>query len=67
MEGVSERTIGEILGHKTAAMTRRYSHVAKSYLAKAVEVLDEVQVEDDSFEFCPDTPADSEARAKKKS
>jgi integrase len=37
--GVAERQIQEILGHKTAQMTKRYSHLRPSDLREAVAVL----------------------------
>jgi integrase len=39
MAGVPLRTIGEILGHKTAAMTERYAHLTPEHKRKAVECL----------------------------
>jgi len=40
MEGVDLKTVQELLGHKTLQMTLRYSHLASSHKAKAVDVLD---------------------------
>lgn len=39
MAGVPLRTIGELLGHKTLAMTMRYAHLAPAHLRDAVECL----------------------------
>jgi integrase len=39
MAGVPLKTIGEILGHKTAAMTERYSHLTPEHKKQAVEML----------------------------
>ena len=39
MAGVPLRTVGEILGHKTAAMTVRYAHLTPEHTRKAVESL----------------------------
>jgi integrase len=39
MAGVPFRTVGEILGHKTAAMTERYSHLSPEHKRNAVEML----------------------------
>ena len=41
MAGVDLTTVKELLGHKTLAMTLRYSHLLPSHKQKAVEVLDE--------------------------
>src|SRR5207237_536572 len=40
MAGVDLRTVQELLGHKTLAMTMRYSHLAPSHVAAAVEKLE---------------------------
>jgi integrase len=42
MAGVDITTIKELLGHKSLAMTLRYSHLAPSHKARAVELLDTV-------------------------
>lgn len=39
MAGVPLKTIGEILGHKTATMTERYSHLTPEHKNKAVNML----------------------------
>ncbi len=39
MAGVDLRTVQELLGHKTIAMTVRYSHLAPTHLQEAVERL----------------------------
>ena len=39
MAGVPFRTVGEMLGHKTATMTERYSHLTPEHKRKAVEML----------------------------
>jgi len=40
MAGVDLRTVGKILGHKTAQITLRYAHLAPDYLKGAVDRLD---------------------------
>jgi integrase len=42
MSGVDLYAIGEILGHKTPRMTKRYSHLSPDYVSKAVGKLDSV-------------------------
>jgi integrase len=39
MAGVDLRTVGALLGHKTLAMTMRYSHLSADHLRRAVENL----------------------------
>jgi site-specific recombinase XerD len=39
MSGVDLRTVQELMGHKTIAMTVRYSHLACTHLQEAVERL----------------------------
>ena len=39
MAGVPWRTVGEILGHLTAAMTERYSHLTPGHKRNAIETL----------------------------
>ncbi len=41
MAGVDLTTIKELLGHKSIAMTLRYSHLAPSHKRKAMELLDD--------------------------
>ena len=45
MRGKGQRAVQELLGHKTPAMTARYSHLSKQYLREAVESLDELHEE----------------------
>lgn len=40
MSGVDLRTVQEILGHKTFAMTQRYSHLSPQHKTKAISRLD---------------------------
>ena len=50
MSGQNQRTLMELLGHKTPAMTARYTHLSDRHLRTAVEVLDnlsKVQGEED--------------------
>ena len=42
MSGQNQRTVMELLGHKTPAMTARYSHLSQEHLRSAVESLDRV-------------------------
>jgi len=42
MKGENIITVMELLGHKTPAMTVRYSHLSPGYLKSAVEVLDDL-------------------------
>ncbi len=42
MRGVHIRALQELLGHKTLAMTQRYSHLATEQLQNAVKLLDGV-------------------------
>jgi hypothetical protein len=39
MSGVDIATVSRLLGHKSLAMTLRYSHFAPDHMAKAVQVL----------------------------
>ncbi len=54
MAGVDIRTVQELLGHKTIAMTVRYSHLAPKHTLAAVERLDA------STETPTDTTTDTE-------
>ncbi len=45
MAGVDLRTVQELLGHKSIAMTVRYSHLTPKHTLAAVERLDEPQQE----------------------
>ncbi|MCC7201869.1 MAG: site-specific integrase [Nitrospirae bacterium] len=40
MTGVDITTVGKLLGHKTLAMTLRYSHLAPEHMVKAMDILD---------------------------
>lgn len=48
MSGVDLRTIQEILGHKTLAMTLRYSHLSPLHTKKAVTLLDSTLNEEEN-------------------
>ena len=39
MAGVDLTTVSRLLGHKTLAMTLRYSHLAPEHLSNAVDAL----------------------------
>jgi len=52
MAGVPMKTVGEILGHKTATMTERYSHLTPEHKRKAVELLPDWE-ENDSPKSVP--------------
>jgi integrase len=41
MAGVPLNTVGDILGHRTSAMTERYSHLTPEHKKQAVEMLPE--------------------------
>jgi site-specific recombinase XerC len=41
MAGVDIMTVKELLGHKTLAMTLRYSHLSPKHLVKALSILDD--------------------------
>jgi site-specific recombinase XerD len=43
MNGVPLRTVQELMGHKTIAMTTRYAHLAPEHMARAVESLVTIQ------------------------
>jgi len=58
MAGVPLRTIAELLGHKTLAMTMRYAHLAPAHLRDAVECL----VDSSSADTRTDTSALVRAR-----
>ena len=40
MKGHNSKTVQDLLGHKVAAMTARYSHLSPAHLRRAVESLD---------------------------
>jgi site-specific recombinase XerD len=42
MRGVDIRALQELLGHKTLAITQRYSHLAPEQLQNSVKLLDGV-------------------------
>lgn len=42
MQGVSLRTVQQVLGHKDIRMTMRYSHLSPEYVQEAMERLDDV-------------------------
>ena len=42
--GVDIRTVHELLGHQSLAMTKRYSHLAPVHRMRAVQILDTVYV-----------------------
>lgn len=39
MKGVGPRTVQEYLGHSTIQVTEKYSHLSKSHMREAIEVL----------------------------
>jgi integrase len=43
MAGQNQRTVQELLGHKTPAMTARYSHLSPEHLRAAVDTLDRLE------------------------
>jgi hypothetical protein len=49
MRGVDIRTIQEILGHKTLAMTQRYTHLAASHKLAAIRQLDAAYLSDQAM------------------
>ncbi len=42
MSGSNQRTVQQLLGHKDARMTTRYSHLPETHLHHTVEALDKV-------------------------
>jgi hypothetical protein len=57
MAGVPLKTVGEILGHKTATMTERYSHLTPEHKREAVEILSRaLQGKDGGFNRSPIGP-----------
>jgi hypothetical protein len=44
MKGVDLRTVQELAGHKTIAMTVRYAHLAPEHNQAAIERLDPVEI-----------------------
>jgi hypothetical protein len=44
MNGVDLRTVQELAGHKTIAMTVRYAHLAPEHNQAAIERLDPVEI-----------------------
>ncbi len=53
MAGVDIRSVGELLGHRSLAMTMRYSHLAPAHNAAAVDRLVPV------LQIATDTTADT--------
>lgn len=51
MSGVDITTVKELLGHKTLAMTLRYSHLAPSHKVKALGILDETLTGQERAQF----------------
>ena len=45
MKGIDITTVKELLGHKTLTMTLRYAHLAPSHKVRAVEVLDDLTID----------------------
>jgi len=43
MAGLDLHTVGELLGHRTAQMTKRYAHLSVDHLQAAVERISAVQ------------------------
>ena len=39
MDGVDLKTVQELMGHKTIAMTARYAHIAPTHKSQALETL----------------------------
>jgi hypothetical protein len=44
MAGVDLHTVGELLGHRTAQMTKRYAHLSVNHKQAAVERISGAQV-----------------------
>ena len=49
MSGASLLVIGELLGHRSPAMTRRYSHLTLPFLAGTVETMASIFLQSDSI------------------
>ena len=45
MAGADLRTVGELLGHKTLAMTLRYAHLSPEHKRKAIQLLDSEKID----------------------
>ena len=50
MAGVDLNTVRELAGHKTMAMTIRYSHLSQSHKQRAVDILSQQLDTNRSFE-----------------
>jgi hypothetical protein len=62
MAGIDLRTVQELLGHKTLAMTLRYSHLAPEHKRKAVlSLCDTGQVSETPTDTKTDTMRDTES------
>ena len=48
MAGVELNVVGELLGHKTSVMTKRYSHLSPAYKKRFVSILDSIMNPKDS-------------------
>lgn len=51
MAGVPIKTVGEILGHKSMAMTERYAHLSPEHKRKAVNLLPDWSAGEDRSQF----------------
>ncbi len=68
MNGVDLPTVGSLMGHKTAKMTERYSHLSPDHKARAIKVLDSLVANEVDTLMPPEPPTsptqEAEAYAK---
>lgn len=60
MAGVELNVVGELLGHKTSVMTKRYSHLSPAYKKRVVSILDSIMNPKDSEINMSQNPPQSE-------
>lgn len=60
MAGVELNIVGDLLGHKTPTMTKRYSHLSPAYKKRVVSILDEIMKPQDLEMHMSQNPPQSE-------